>query len=654
MKHSEITHPAYRPDIDGLRAIAVLSVVFFHAFPSVLQGGFIGVDIFFVISGYLITTIILGSLKKNVFSFSTFYQRRIKRIFPALLLVLSSTLLFGWFGLLPEEYKDMNLQVISGIGFVANILFWWQSGYFDASAETKPLLHLWSLGIEEQFYIFWPFVLWYLTKKKFNVLYVTIALALVSLIICIITTSTHPTAAFYSPASRIWEILIGSILATIKLKNRPSSDPVGKNPIASSSARNPLNDLLSSLGCILLIIGMILITKERQFPGWWSVLPSLGTAFIIAAGANSWINRVLLSNKTLVWFGLISFPLYLWHWPLLSLARISEGDEISLALRTGIVLASIVLATLTYHFLETPLKKLSTSRKIVPVLSSAAVLLSVFVVVMLVNENFLRLQNHSPLVEKFGPYPHLPSHNDSCDERYPQFSKFSVCLLSKDRAPEVIIVGDSHSSQYYKSLAAQLPDKSVMNIAQFSCLPAAAENLRRQHECTLKTKAVLDFLNAEKSIEVVYLAGYWNYLAAGGFKSNTAGWRMAADLTQQKAKDFAKRMNYFVSEIRNRNKNIVLMKDIPDLEFNIKNCFQLRTVRIGFMRRDCSSPQEDFEKRTLLTNEVLSSLAKQYPGVAIFDPTPVFCTDRNARPQGTGNLFIIMSTTLISMAPTLW
>lgn len=172
--HNDLTHPKYRPDIDGLRAVAILFVVGFHAFPNWVHGGFIGVDIFFVISGYLISTIIIGSLERDSFSFVEFYIRRINRIFPALLLVLIACFSFGWYALLADEYKQLGKHIAGGAGFISNFLFWNESGYFDNAAETKPLLHLWSLGIEEQFYLAWPLLLWLVWKNKLNLLAVSL------------------------------------------------------------------------------------------------------------------------------------------------------------------------------------------------------------------------------------------------------------------------------------------------------------------------------------------------------------------------------------------------------------------------------------------------------------------------------------------------
>ncbi|QNF13917.1 acyltransferase [Aeromonas jandaei] len=210
---SHLSHPKYRPDIDGLRAVAVLSVVAFHAFPAWMKGGFIGVDVFFVISGFLITTIIFENLDRGTFSFTEFYARRIRRIFPALALVLLMCLTIGWFLLLPEELNQLGSHIAAGAGFVSNLVLWGESGYFDNAAESKPLLHLWSLGIEEQFYIFWPFFLWLAWKKKFNLLTLTTLVALASLYFNLKGIKQDATAAFYSPQTRFWELLSGSILA---------------------------------------------------------------------------------------------------------------------------------------------------------------------------------------------------------------------------------------------------------------------------------------------------------------------------------------------------------------------------------------------------------------------------------------------------------
>ena len=219
-----LSHPKYRPDIDGLRAVAVLSVVAFHAFPEWIKGGFIGVDVFFVISGFLISTIIFENLDRGTFSFAEFYARRIKRIFPALIFVLSACLIFGWLSLLPEELNQLGKHILGGAGFVSNLVLWSESGYFDNSAETKPLLHLWSLGIEEQFYIVWPFLVWAAWKRKLNLFYVTLSLLVASFASNIWLIQANPVATFYSPLTRFWELLCGSLLALYVIRRGDNSN----------------------------------------------------------------------------------------------------------------------------------------------------------------------------------------------------------------------------------------------------------------------------------------------------------------------------------------------------------------------------------------------------------------------------------------------
>ena len=356
----------YRPDIDGLRAFAVLAVVAFHAFPYWVSGGFIGVDVFFVISGYLISTIIFENLDKDTFSFSEFYTRRIKRIFPALLLVLIACFTFGWFALLADEYKQLGKHIAAAAGFISNFILWNEAGYFDNSSETKPLMHLWSLGIEEQFYIVWPLFLWFVWKRKFNVLIITIVVTIITFILNIKGANQDIVATFYSPQSRFWELLSGSLLAWVTLyKEDTFSDIKLKIDFwfrgivyreKQGTDGEILANVLSFMGLFLLIYGFWRINKELSFPGAWALVPVLGAVLIISADSKAWVNRTILSNKIAVWFGLISFPLYLWHWPILSFARIVESEVPSRNIRIVAVVLSIVLAWLTYKLVERPLR----------------------------------------------------------------------------------------------------------------------------------------------------------------------------------------------------------------------------------------------------------------------------------------------------------
>ena len=342
VQHPDLIPNQYRADIDGLRAIAVLSVVAFHAFPDWFRGGFIGVDIFFVISGFVISTSIFSSLDARNFSYVEFYGRRIRRIFPALILLLTVSYAFGWFLLLGEEYKQLGKHIAGGAAFIPNFILWDETGYFARSAETEPLLHLWSLGIEEQFYVLWPLILPLLWNRRSSFLTITVLIGLVSLGISVLTVDVNAVAAFYSPLSRLWELVIGGVLAYILRYNIHNLQK--------------MTNWRSLLGLGLIGISLIMLDKHSTFPGWWAVLPTAGAYLIISAGPTAWLNRAVLANRILVWFGLISFPLYLWHWPLLTFARIVSFETPAREVRITAVLMSIFLAWITYRVVERPIR----------------------------------------------------------------------------------------------------------------------------------------------------------------------------------------------------------------------------------------------------------------------------------------------------------
>lgn len=362
-------HPKYRPDIDGLRAIAVLSVVLYHGFPNSLRGGFAGVDVFFVISGFLISTIIFQNLDRGSFSIGDFYVRRIRRIFPALALVLISVLIFGWLCLFPDELHQLGRHVASSAGFIQNFTLWKEVGYFDNVSETKPLLHIWSLGIEEQFYFVWPLLLWSASKlskrlsaDKYKGLFYFLSTVLVftiSFILNLNLIKVDPSKTFYLPQYRFFELALGGILAwwilyqpKIPASLFNSQDTFFRTWFAEKRIKN----ILSFCGLTILLIIFYQFSKETVFPGKKALLPIFATAFIIWSGPESWLNRNVLSNKILVWFGLISFPLYLWHWPIFSFGRIIYGEVPTRQFRLIAIAISILLAWLTVKIIEKPFR----------------------------------------------------------------------------------------------------------------------------------------------------------------------------------------------------------------------------------------------------------------------------------------------------------
>ena len=331
---------AYRPDIDGLRALAVVAVVFYHAFPNAIHGGYIGVDVFFVISGFLISSIIFRELAEGRFSLINFYIRRVRRIFPALAVCLTAVLAYGFVGLLPFELAQLGKHAFFGASFLSNVLLWRESGYFNIAATLKPLLHLWSLAIEEQFYIFWPALLLLSFARVKNFLFLILVLFSASFVINVLLARTHIIADFYLPISRFWEILGGALLAA-----RPVN-------IVSRRAAS----ILSFSGLAALLGAITLFDAETRFPGWAALLPVAGTMALLSAGPNATVNR-LLSNRLAVSVGLISYPLYLWHWPLISFAYItSSGAGPSPFAASALVAVSFVLAWMTYRFVEIPVR----------------------------------------------------------------------------------------------------------------------------------------------------------------------------------------------------------------------------------------------------------------------------------------------------------
>ena len=359
----------YRPDIDGLRALAVFAVFVFHAFPNVMRGGFVGVDVFFVISGFLISSIIFRQLESNTFSFWNFYSRRIRRIYPVLVTVLSACLIFGLFYLLSDEYAQLGKHVAGGAGFISNFLLWFESGYFDRAAETKPLLHLWSLGIEEQFYIIWPLLLWLSWKKRFNLFVVCAVLATISFGLNLYLYKVAPVADFFSPQTRFWELLAGAMLAWLSmyperlrfLKGRLFSragDEIATNGTEQAGMRH---HALSFAGALLLALSVffIKVTASRNYPGIWALFPVFAAVLLIAAGKDGWFNKHVLSNRILVWFGLISYPLYLWHWPILSFLHIAYAEKIPAWGGFAAFPVTVLLAWLTTRLVENPLRLVS-------------------------------------------------------------------------------------------------------------------------------------------------------------------------------------------------------------------------------------------------------------------------------------------------------
>ena len=594
-------HPDYRPDIDGLRALAVLSVVCFHAVPGLPPGGFVGVDIFFVISGYLISTIIFANLDSGTFSFADFYARRIKRIFPALLLVLIACLIFGWFAQLADEYRALGKSVVAGIGFVSNFVLWGESGYFDRAASAKPLLHLWSLGIEEQFYLAWPLLAWLAAKRRHGVLLLTVGVIVASMVANVVGMGRDSIGAFYSPLTRAWELSIGSLLAWLVLGGhlRPDGHPAARA------------NLMSIAGAALLLYSLLAIDSERAVPGWWAVPPVLGTALMIAAGAGAWINREVLSNRVALWFGLISYPLYLWHWPLLSLGNV-DGQGTTTLFRAGAMLVAIVLAWLTFRLVELPLRR----RRGFAALLAAGVLVGLAGGYAwqtdglprrgAVRNSLLTLKVKQQLVGANWPYV----NNPVCTRQYPypgwEGLDYWYCMKSDPRPPTLLILGNSFANQLYPGFAAnpRLRHHTVMNIGTCEVggppegLAPSPRSPCHGHRPGEQVAMIAGIVERSPSIRFVILGG------------------MRIPVTD----DYVERLDARIAFFEQHGIRVIVFNPHIRISFHPSNCF-----RSAATLRGCDFPVSVRQDVDTAYQPLVEAISARHPRVLFFDQNDLFC-----------------------------
>jgi len=592
-------HPKYRPDIDGLRAVAVASVLAFHAFPDALPGGFIGVDIFFVISGFLITTIIMQSHAAGDFSYRDFYARRIRRIFPALTLVLLATLGFGWYALLPREFTELGKQAAGGAAFIANFVFWSEAGYFDTAAETKPLLHLWSLGIEEQFYIFWPLLLALAWRRRWPVLRLLWVLAVASFLVNVLTIHPYRTAAFYSPASRFWELMVGGILACMRLK------AAGKAPAPAWRSH-----LQSCLGVGLIVLGLVMTRSDKAFPGWWALLPTLGAASCIAAGPAGLLNRHVLASRPMVWIGLISYPLYLWHWPLLVYARIVEEGEPAAWIRACLVLASVALAWLTYRFVE----RFTRARTQVGMLRSLVAGSMAIAVAGLLALGGMPPRNGSDLLRKV-------TDATVDDNYYAGFEQQKIGAHPVKRVGSgprtVLLIGDSHILQYApRALALADSAPARMATTYFStygaCPPVPGMVAEGNPGCE-KARDEMLALALDPRIDTVVVGACWNCYFTGNFalpfyfREGDAAY-LVNNGGEGLGRSLASLEQLLAELVRQKKKVYLLLDNASGPEFEPRRLIE--GSRMGRMVALRSTPTASLPPEQARLNEQLKALAR--------------------------------------------
>jgi len=610
---SAASHLAYRPDIDGLRAVAVLAVVLFHAFPGWLRGGFVGVDVFFVISGFLISSILLRELQGGSFTFAGFYARRARRIFPALILVMASCLAFGWVALFPDEYAQLGKHIVGGAGFVANLFYWAQVGYFDTAAETKPLLHLWSLGIEEQFYIVWPVVLLLAWKRRMNLLLVVAVLALVSFLFNVGGVARYASATFYSPASRAWELLLGAGLSCLHARAS------GLAPGAALRLPRLSPNLLAWTGAALLAAGLGFITREHRFPGWPALLPAVGALLIIGAGPGAWFNRVVLSNRVLVWVGLISYPLYLWHWPLLAFAQIVESRVPAPEIRAAAVLLAIVLAWLTWRLVERPLR----SRKSVVAVLVALMLACAGAGSIIYLKDGLparqAIQDSLANVRALVVVEDQPKAA-ACKARYGFASIYQYCAMSDvAKDPTVVLIGDSHAyhmlfglSKFYEERG----DNLLLLSTRFPYWGLVSDGNPYQDV----TQAMLEKALSMETVKTVVISTHLRFYTSPEAQT-------VVDAARETFRRFLA-----------AGKHVIFVRDVPSLGFDPRSCIKRAGVASSATRMPCAITRAEWDLQMEHHDQVVARLAKEFPQVEWFDSAAPLCDERHCHAMIDGRL----------------
>jgi peptidoglycan/LPS O-acetylase OafA/YrhL len=498
LKEFTLGRPSYLPYIDGLRAVAVVLVLIFHAFPKALPGGFIGVDIFFVISGFLITRIILS----KDFSFFGFYARRAQRLFPALAVVLFASLIAGWHLLTPAQLEELGRQVLASVLFVPNWLFWSETGYFDAAAHTKPLLHLWSLGVEEQFYLMGPALLVLAAKYRIRAHWVLLGVTWLSLLSLAYFKLMHPSPAFvfYLPFCRAWEISAGGFLALVVFPNRETS-------ISTAGVL---------LGVSVILFGSLHIDGSAGWPNRWTLLVVIGSLLIIYFGAGSKFASRTLGSTPVVFIGKLSYPLYLWHWPILTFLYLRKGTALSSTEASLALVASLLLAAFTYLAIEKPLKSHIRLKYLALSTTSILVLLGLSgLAITLAHGVSSRLPTTLQEAMAYEHYDYASdAYNPGCwlENEEPTAKLLPICIKT-DRKDIVAVWGDSHAARLSPGLRKVFGEERISQLTRNGCAPLLdlPSPPASGKECSNGNSQILDILRRDKPKTLILFGAWQNY-----------------------------------------------------------------------------------------------------------------------------------------------
>jgi peptidoglycan/LPS O-acetylase OafA/YrhL len=502
----------YRPDIDGLRAVAVLPVVLFHARIAGFEGGFIGVDVFFVISGYLITGILLDDLRQESFSILRFYERRIRRIFPALFVIFFFCLVVAYEIFLPLDFEKFANSLLAATFFSSNVLFWFESGYFDAPSELKPLLHTWSLAVEEQFYIFFPiflFVIWRFARSR--LIPITATILVLSFLIGVWQVRVEPSGAFFLPPARIWELMLGALLA------------MGAVPRFGGAT---VHQAASVLGLGLIAWGVFAFSPQTSFPGESALFPCLGAGLLIYSGGchQSLVYRIL-ATKGMVFIGKISYSLYLWHWPLLVFANYYAVSELTALETASIIAVSLALSAASWRYVESPFRgrqPILRRPALFALAGSAMSAAAALAIVVAVGDGLPR-RVPAEVVQLANGATDKDPGRQKCENRSPwQIRNRVMCLVGAQGSgePSFVYWGDSQAEAYFAAFgeAAREAGRAGWYATRPGCPSLFGVSLIRpgfDEICIALSKEVEALIADSHSVDTVFLASAWSLYATG-------------------------------------------------------------------------------------------------------------------------------------------
>lgn len=615
----------YRPEVDGLRCIAVMLVILHHLNLPGFSGGFVGVDVFFVISGYLITGIILAELKSGSFTFGSFYKRRVIRLAPAYFTVLLVTAVLAWLLMLPAELENFSVSALYSTFFVANFYMWDAvGGYFGAGADTTPLLHLWSLAVEEQFYVVWPATLLLLYKFLGGGRYL-LAAVLVALVLGLAVSEygavNYRAAAYYLMPTRAFELLIGAALVFV---------PLSLLDRIPRSARVALS--LAGLGLIL--YGNVVFTGATWFPGLNALFPCVGTALLIAfASADAPLLGKLLASRPAVGIGKISYPAYLWHWPIIAFLNL-QLVELTPLVCVAAIAGTLVLSALTYQFIEKPVRKFRRVRwpKVVgagfaipAVLFSSAALSAIHW--QGVPDRFDEELNR----KSAAVLTYADEVRGRCNEgRIKSPLGPDQCVLGIEKpAVDILLVGDSHANHFSGMISVLADDARLRgyDVTQSNtAFMVGIERFYRQGEQVVRHS---NFSERNAFIEQKLLPNQYDYVVLGGsFVSHYNDGLFSTDLVAPETPTpevFREAMVRTITEIIGHGSTPVLIKGNPTFGFDVSSC-TLNNLRFD-LDKNCHLKREDYNEKFGEWGQFVEELQEQFDQLVVIDPAKVMCDE---------------------------